>query len=227
MHAGFADMRHALSMEVAVRHPRRTLASETERDVRRVLAIWSDCRARHATDGPFLFGTFSVADAMFAPVVWRLYGYDVPIEDAAARAYQETMLELPAMKKWKADAEEEAQRAREASATASAPDPTTARHVYAVIFSSQRRHGGDAEYEHVTQRMVELARQQPGFAGIESARGADGFGITVSYWESLEAIRAWRSQPEHRAVQEQGRSSFYERYVVRVASVERSYGFRL
>ncbi len=60
---------------------------------------------------------------------------------------------------------------------------------YAVIFSSQRRDGDDG-YAATAGRMVELAATQPGFLGIESTRGADGFGITVSYWESEDAIRA-------------------------------------
>ncbi|HEY8079428.1 MAG TPA: glutathione S-transferase family protein, partial [Labilithrix sp.] len=81
MHAGFAHMRRDLSMDVTGRFPRRTFAVETERDIRRVLAIWSECRAHHASAGPFLFGAFSIADAMYAPVVWRFRSYDVPIDD--------------------------------------------------------------------------------------------------------------------------------------------------
>ncbi len=223
MHAGFANMRHDLSMDVAHRHPRRTLSTETEHDVRRVTAIWSECRARHGTGGPFLFGAFSVADAMFAPVVWRFRGYDVALDDAAARAYQETMLSLPAMKKWEQGAEEEVRRGH----TAELPDPTSARHVYAVVFSSQRTREHAEEYERTATAMEELAKKQPGFCGIESARGADGFGITVSYWDSLEAIHAWKAKAEHRAAQERGKKAFYERYEIRVASVERGYKFSL
>ena len=73
--------------------------------------------------------------------------------------------------------------------------------------------------------MVELAAKQPGFLGIESARNADGFGITVSYWDSLEAIRSWKDVPAHAAAQARGRKSFYERYEVRVCAVERGYKF--
>src|SRR3546814_15719303 len=62
---------------------------------------------------------------------------------------------------------------------------------YAVVFSSLRRGGDDDGYVAAAGRTVELAREQPGFLGGESTRGADGFGITVSYWESEEAIRAW------------------------------------
>lgn len=73
--------------------------------------------------------------------------------------------------------------------------------------------------------MDELAARQPGYLGIESARSADGFGITVSYWDSLEAIRAWKHEHSHAIVQAQGKKSFYERYEVRVAVVERGYKF--
>jgi heme-degrading monooxygenase HmoA len=73
--------------------------------------------------------------------------------------------------------------------------------------------------------MVELARQQPGFLGIESVRGADGAGITISYWSTLEAIARFRAEERHRAAQRQGRERFYARYEIRIASVERGYKF--
>src|SRR3546814_4424876 len=73
---------------------------------------------------------------------------------------------------------------------------------YAVVFSSLRRGGDDDGYVAAAGRMVELAREQPGFLGVESTRGAAGFGITVSYWESEEAIRAWRRHAEHAATRE-------------------------
>lgn len=94
---------------------------------------------------------------------------------------------------------------------------------YAVIFTSLRT-GVDEGYEEMARRMVELARQQPGFLGVESARGTDGLGITVSYWSSPEAIAAWRRQTEHRVAQERGRRDWYSRYELRVARVERAYG---
>ena len=93
---------------------------------------------------------------------------------------------------------------------------------YAVIFSSLRTEG-EAGYAAMADRMVELAREQPGFLGVESARGADGFGITVSYWASEEAIRAWRAHAEHRIARETGRSTWYQHYELRVAKVERAY----
>jgi heme-degrading monooxygenase HmoA len=71
--------------------------------------------------------------------------------------------------------------------------------------------------------MVELAATMPGYLGIDSARGAGGFGITVSYWRDEESIRAWKAQMEHRAAQQQGKSAWYEHYELRVARVERAY----
>jgi heme-degrading monooxygenase HmoA len=99
---------------------------------------------------------------------------------------------------------------------------------YAVIFTSVRADGANGDddgYEAMSQRMLELAAQQPGFLGIESARGADGLGITVSYWISEEAILAWREHAEHLVAQANGRSRWYARYELRVARVERAYGF--
>ena len=108
-----------------------------------------------------------------------------------------------------------------ASTFAKLPEPP----YYAVIFSSQRTPGENG-YEQMADQMVELASVQPGYLGIESARGADGFGITVSYWSSLEAIAAWRSHAEHRIAQETGKTLWYQHYEVRIACVERAYGKR-
>jgi heme-degrading monooxygenase HmoA len=96
---------------------------------------------------------------------------------------------------------------------------------YAVIFSSKRPlDAGDDGYAETAQRMVELVQQQPGFLGAESTRGADGFGITVAYFESEEAIAAWRRQSEHAAARARGRAGWYEHFELRVAKVERAYG---
>jgi heme-degrading monooxygenase HmoA len=70
--------------------------------------------------------------------------------------------------------------------------------------------------------MEELAARQPGFFGIESVRGTDGLGITVSYWSSLEAIAAWRAHVEHRVAQGQGRMYWYSHFETRVAKVDRA-----
>jgi glutathione S-transferase len=225
MHSGFGSLRTDLSMDIVARVPRRTRSHETARDIARVLAIWSECRARVApADGPFLFGRFGVADAMFAPVATRFRTYDVPIADEAARAYSEALLALPAMREWEAAAHAEVAALR-AAPRASAPDPTSAQHCFAVIFTSQRTKTHQEEYGAAASAMEELAARQPGYLGLESARNADGSGITVSYWDSLEAIRRWKDVAEHAAVQAEGRKSFYERYEVRVATVERGYKF--
>lgn len=97
---------------------------------------------------------------------------------------------------------------------------------YAVIFTSVRTEG-DQGYAEAAARMLELAREQPGFLGVESARGEDGLGITVSYWASEAAILAWKQHPEHTAIRERGRSTWYARCHTRVCRVERAYGFSL
>lgn len=95
---------------------------------------------------------------------------------------------------------------------------------YAVIFTS-RRTDGDHGYAEAAERMLELVREQPGFLGVESARGADGVGITVSYWESEPAILAWKQHPEHSAIRERGRLTWYAACQTRVCRVERAYEF--
>jgi heme-degrading monooxygenase HmoA len=92
---------------------------------------------------------------------------------------------------------------------------------YAVIFTS-RRTSVDEGYDDTGARMVELAGRQPGFLGVESTRGVDGLGITVSYWSSLEAIAAWRAHSEHRVAQGNGRTKWYSHFETRVARVERA-----
>jgi heme-degrading monooxygenase HmoA len=94
---------------------------------------------------------------------------------------------------------------------------------YAVIFSSLRTKG-DRGYAQMAERMVELASTQPGFLGVESVRGADGLGITVSYWSSEEAITAWKAHMEHKPAQEAGKRVWYADYQLRIAKVERAYG---
>lgn len=93
---------------------------------------------------------------------------------------------------------------------------------YAVIFTS-RRNPGDDGYAAMSEEMDALAKAQPGYLGIESTRGADGTGITVSYWRDEESIRAWKAVARHRAAQAAGQSKWYEEYHVRVARVERAY----
>jgi heme-degrading monooxygenase HmoA len=104
------------------------------------------------------------------------------------------------------------------SQLASTPDPP----YFAVIFTSIRTLADAEDYEIAARRMLELARQQPGYLGVESARGEDGLGITVSYWTSLQAIRAWRENAEHVLAQESGRTKWYSRYSLRICRVERA-----
>ena len=94
---------------------------------------------------------------------------------------------------------------------------------YAVIFTSLRTEG-DRGYGTMADRMVELASQQPGFLGVESARSPGGLGITVSYWSSEEAITAWKAHADHKVAQETGQRTWYSDYQLRVAKVERDYG---
>jgi heme-degrading monooxygenase HmoA len=94
---------------------------------------------------------------------------------------------------------------------------------YAVIFSSHRTEG-DHGYGATADRLAELVAGQPGFLGMESARGEGGFGITVAYFDSPEAIRVWKRQAEHAAARRRGREAWYSHYEVRVAKVERAYG---
>ncbi len=96
---------------------------------------------------------------------------------------------------------------------------------YAVIFSSQRAGGGkpDDSYGAMADRMLELAARQEGFLGVESARGADGFGITVSYWRDEASIARWKADAEHLRAQQLGQAVWYESYDLRVAKVERAY----
>lgn len=90
---------------------------------------------------------------------------------------------------------------------------------YAVIFTSVRTEG-DQGYAEAAKRVLEIARQQPGFLGYEAAR--QDIGISVSYWESLEAIQAWKAHPEHRKVQEM-EALWYGESRIRVSKVERDY----
>jgi heme-degrading monooxygenase HmoA len=94
----------------------------------------------------------------------------------------------------------------------------------AVIFTSQGTGKGE-EYGKTAEAMQALAAEQPGYLGIESVTGADGFGITVSYWATEADGRAWKRVAEHAEAQRRGRDEWYSRYAVRVARVERQYGW--
>jgi glutathione S-transferase len=98
MHSGFPSLRHHMSMNVRKRYPGKGRTPETLEEIRRIEAIWSQAR------GPFLFGPFSAADAMYAPVALRFRTYEVQVSN---RAYMEAVLALPAMQEWIAAAERE------------------------------------------------------------------------------------------------------------------------
>lgn len=94
---------------------------------------------------------------------------------------------------------------------------------YAVIFTSRRTEENDG-YGAMAERMVALGSSYDGFLGIESARGADDLGITVSYWRDEASIAAWKRDTEHQQAQCGGQQKWYADYEVRVAKVERAYG---
>ncbi len=100
MHAGFAKLRTAMPMNLKLKLKGKPATPEVQRDIDRVIEIWDEARTQFATgDGPYLFGDFSVADAMFAPVVWRLHIYNVSLPPVAA-AYSDAMRAHPAMVEW-------------------------------------------------------------------------------------------------------------------------------
>lgn len=100
MHAGFAKLRTAMPMNLKLKLKGRPATPEVQRDIDRIVEIWEEARTQFATaDGPWLFGAFSVADAMFAPVAWRFHVYNVPLPPVAA-AYRDALLAHPAMIAW-------------------------------------------------------------------------------------------------------------------------------
>ena len=95
----------------------------------------------------------------------------------------------------------------------------------AVIFVSTRTPDDPAGYDAAATAMDRLAAVQPGYLGVDSARGEDGVGITVSYWTDEAAARGWREHPEHSAIREGGRDRWYSNYRVDVAQVTRGYSW--
>jgi len=98
MHAGFAALRRELPMDLRAR-VQKTWSEEVAADIKRILASWRACREANAENGPFLFGAFSIADCMYAPVVGRFFTYGVPV-DPIARAYMDAVWALPSMQSW-------------------------------------------------------------------------------------------------------------------------------
>ena len=99
MHAGFQALRNHLPMNIWRPVKVRPLDDGSKANAERIDAIWRDCRARYAAGGPFLFGAFGAADAMYAPVIWRFHTYAVEVS-AVARAYMDAMMALPAWREW-------------------------------------------------------------------------------------------------------------------------------
>lgn len=95
---------------------------------------------------------------------------------------------------------------------------------YTVIFTSLRS-DGDQGYARMSEQMLQLAKKQEGFLGVESAR--EELGITVSYWRNEEAIRQWKMNAEHSIAREKGRSLWYQSFHVRIAKVERDYAWSI
>jgi glutathione S-transferase len=109
MHAGFDALRRDMSMNIRARYPDMGRTPECLADIKRILAIWTGCRARFGSGGDFLFGRFGIADAMYAPVVLRFQTYGVALT-GAAKDYADAVLALPALQAWVADAVAETER---------------------------------------------------------------------------------------------------------------------
>lgn len=108
MHAGFAQLRQHLPMDCRARFPAQNLAPKVQTEVDRITALWRDCRQQFGASGDLLFGQFTIADAMFAPVVSRFVTYSVSL-DPVTQAYVDAVWALPAMQDWVAAAEAESE----------------------------------------------------------------------------------------------------------------------
>jgi glutathione S-transferase len=106
MHAGFLPLRGQLPMNIRRPVKERALDDEAASDVSRIDAIWNECRTKFGGGGPFLYGAFCAADAMYAPVVWRFHTYAVNVS-ATARAYMDAVIALPALQQWREAARRE------------------------------------------------------------------------------------------------------------------------
>lgn len=106
MHSGFTSMRTHMNMNCRGYFPGKGMTPEVEKDIRRIQQVWQDCRSRYGKQGEFLFGKFSIADAMYAPVSFRFVTYAVPLPPVA-QAYADTLQRLPAMQEWLAAAKAE------------------------------------------------------------------------------------------------------------------------
>jgi glutathione S-transferase len=121
MHSGFVTLRNDMSMDLLARLPTPPMSPALEADIRRVVAIWRDARTRFGKGGPFLFGAFTNADAMYAPVATRFRTYGVDLsrfgDDGTAQAYEDALLSMPEMAEWTAGAVQETSSQSEARST--------------------------------------------------------------------------------------------------------------
>jgi glutathione S-transferase len=111
MHAGFRNLRGALSVNIRASHPGKGMSPEVQRDIDRIVEIWESCRARYGQGGELLFGQFSIADAYYAPVATRFLTYAVKLPPVAQR-YADALLELSAVREWMAQARRETEFVR-------------------------------------------------------------------------------------------------------------------
>jgi glutathione S-transferase len=110
MHAGFQALRSAYPMNIRARGRKVPMTDELAASIRRMDELWTECRARHAADGPWLFGAYTAADAMYAPVAFRFRTYGTTGLGSASLAYMETLLTDPLLQPWIAAAEAETER---------------------------------------------------------------------------------------------------------------------
>lgn len=99
MHSGFLNLRQNMPMNCRAKLPGKGLTPEVQKDIDRITSIWQEFRSKFANEGDMLFGKFTIADAMFAPVVLRFITYDVQL-DSISRNYAQTILKLPAIQEW-------------------------------------------------------------------------------------------------------------------------------
>ncbi len=99
MHSGFLPLRHNMPMNCRAKLPGKDIKPEVKKDLDRISNIWQECREKYGDRGDLLFGKFSIADAMYAPVVLRFLSYGVPL-DPICQHYVDSILELPAMQEW-------------------------------------------------------------------------------------------------------------------------------
>jgi heme-degrading monooxygenase HmoA len=89
------------------------------------------------------------------------------------------------------------------------------------------RTGIDEGYSTMAEEMERLVEQQDGYLGNESFRNEEGFGVTISYWRDLDAVKAWKANNEHLSAQKNGRNKWYSEYKIRICRIERDYDFKV